>query len=228
MPLSPEQEAEVIGRLPLFAGVPDIVIERLLMRRHPTAHREGEVIFQEGDPAGQFYIVLAGVVKIIRGRRGGAEVLLDLLQTGDTIAECSFCASDFHTFSAEAVTDTRLIGIDVGVISACLVENSALASVLLRVQQRHVDMMMKQVEQMKLMTNAQRVALFMLRFADRSGERAAFRLPHEKALIAQLLGMSAESFSRVLARLKGLGVLVDGREITITSVHKLRQLVENR
>ncbi|MEJ1158957.1 Crp/Fnr family transcriptional regulator [Prosthecomicrobium sp. N25] len=226
MPSDAEADALLLGRLPLFRGVPDRVVERLLRRRHPVAYREGEVIFQEGDPASRLHVVLAGVVKIVRGRKDGREVLLDIVKCGETIAECAFCASEFHSFSAEAVTPCRLLGIDVDAISTCLREETAFGSVLLRVQQRHFELLMDQVEQMKLMTGAQRVGRFMLRHTEGGDGEVAFDLPYEKALIASLLGMNPETFSRVLAQLRKRGVRVEGRRVVIASVARLAQFVD--
>lgn len=216
-------DSQAVECLPLFHGMPGRVVERLFARRHASWYDEGEVIFQEGDPARRFFVVLEGTVKIVRGREDGAEVLLNLLGKGDTIAECAFCASDRHSFSAESVTRSRLLAIDVDAVSACLAEDPTVASVLLRMQQRHLDMMMDQLEQMKLMSAAQRVAAFMLRLARNAGGAARVRLPYEKSLIAKLLGMNPESFSRALAKLKEVGLIVDGREVAIASTERLRR-----
>lgn len=212
-----------VESFPLFRGMQERVIERLFARRHPSWYDEGEIIFQEGDPARRFFVVLEGTVKIVRGREDGAEVLLNLLGKGDTIAECAFCASDRHSFSAETVTRSRLLSIDVEAVSACLAEDPSVASVLLRMQQRHLEMMMDQLEQMKLMSAAQRVAVFMLRLARNASGGARVKLPYEKSLIAKLLGMNPESFSRALSKLKEVGLVVDGREVAIASIERLRR-----
>lgn len=223
MTIALTHDLQAVECLPLFQGMPGRIVERLFARRHPSWYDEGEIIFQEGDPAKRFFVVLEGTVKIVRGREDGAEVLINLLGKGDTIAECAFCASDRHSFSAETVTRSRLLGIEVDAVSACLAEDPSIASVLLRMQQRHLEMMMDQLEQMKLMSAAQRVAAFMLRLARTAVGGARVKLPYEKSLIAKLLGMNPESFSRALAKLKEVGLVVEGRDVTIASIERLRR-----
>jgi CRP-like cAMP-binding protein len=222
MTMTFDHDSSFVGSMPLFRGVPEPVLGRLLSHRQPSVYEEGEILFQEGDDARTFFIVLEGTVKILRNHADGSEALLNILGRGDTIAECAYCANDSYSFSAEAVSRVRVLGIEVETVSSCVSEDSAFAGVLLRMQQRHLEMMMDQLEQMKLMTAAQRVAMFIIRLA--KGMRGATRvsLPYEKALIAQLLGMNPESFSRALAKLRDVGAAVDGREIRIASVEKLR------
>lgn len=223
MTISTMHDFDLVGSMPLFRGVPGPVVDRLLARRHPTVYDGGEIIFQEGDPARTFFIVLDGTIKIVRGQEDGSETLLNILGRGDTIAECAYCAQDSYSFSAEAVTRARVLGIDVDTVSTCVAEEASFANVLIRLQQRHLEMLMDQLEQMKLMTAAQRVAMFILRLA--KGKRAGkvdVTLPYEKALIAQLLGMNPESFSRALAKLRDFGTAVEGRNVAIASVERLR------
>lgn len=215
-------EADVVGSAPLFRDVSASLADRLFSRRHASVFDEGEIIFQEGDPARSLMIVLEGTVKLVRVSEDGTETLLGLLGRGDTIAECALCARDRHNFSAEAVTRARILGIDAETVSACLSEESGFAGLLLRLQRRHLDTLMEQLEQMKRMTAAQRVGAFVMRQTrDRHGP-ARVTLPYEKSLIARLLGMNPESFSRALAKLRDVGMTVEGRVVSIAAVEKLR------
>ena len=53
-------------------------------------------------------------------------------------------------------------------------------------------------------------------------------LPYEKALIAARLGMKPESFSRAMARLRGLGVYVEGEQVAISDVERLAAYARKR
>ncbi|MEJ1157605.1 Crp/Fnr family transcriptional regulator [Prosthecomicrobium sp. N25] len=217
-----DHDATLAGSIPLFRGLPDPVVGRLLAHRLPRTYDDGEILFQEGDDAKSFFILLEGTVKILRNRADGSETLLNILGAGDTIGECAYCAGGTYSFSAEAVGRVRVLAIATETVSSCVAEDAGFASVLLRLQQRHLETMMDQLEQMKLLTAAQRVAVFILRLAKGLRGAATVSLPYEKALIAQLLGMNPESFSRALAKLREVGATVDGRDIRIASVERLR------
>lgn len=220
--LAPDLDAAA----PIFAGLTPPLAERLLARRHAATYDEGEILFQEGDPACRMFVLLDGTVKLVRTREDGSETLLGILERGDTIVECAYCARDRHSFSAEAVTRTRVLAIEAETVSALIAEEASFAATLMRLQRRHLDDAMDQLEQLKRMTAAQRVGAFVLRLTKQKSGPATVTLPHEKSLIAGLLGMNPESFSRALAKLRDIGMTVEGRSVRLVAVERLRRYCE--
>jgi len=222
MAYAAHDDKQFVCTMPVFRGVAPGLLARVWDRRLPAVFEPGTVLFQQGDPAAHLYIMLEGTVKVVRSQEDGSEALISILGRGDTIAECAYCAHETYTFSAEAVTRARLLPVGVDTIADCVARDPGFALVLLRLQQRNLELLVDQVEQMKLKTAAQRVALFILRQRRGQTGTAVVELPYEKALIAQLLGMNPESFSRALAKLRELGVAVEGRSIRIGSVARLQ------
>jgi hypothetical protein len=72
----------------------------------------------------------------------------------------------------------------------------------------------------------QRIAGFLLDQVKNTSGPATVALPYEKSLIANRLGMQPESFSRALARLRGLGVTVERESVHIRDVGKLAEFTE--
>lgn len=56
--------------------------------------------------------------------------------------------------------------------------------------------------------------------------KRTFTLPHEKRLLASLLGMTPENLSRAFATLTGYGVVVNGPEVTIARPVVLERLAK--
>ena len=52
---------------------------------------------------------------------------------------------------------------------------------------------------------------------------ASFMLPVEKSLVARRLGIQPETFSRALAKLRPLGVEVQGAVVSISDIDALRE-----
>jgi CRP/FNR family transcriptional regulator, dissimilatory nitrate respiration regulator len=52
---------------------------------------------------------------------------------------------------------------------------------------------------------------------------ASFMLPVEKSLVARRLGIQPETFSRALAKLKPVGVEVQGAVVSIADIDALRE-----
>ncbi|MFT6791811.1 MAG: CRP-like cAMP-binding protein [Cellvibrionaceae bacterium] len=77
-------------------------------------------------------------------------------------------------------------------------------------------------EHLAQMTSAQRVGCFLLRLcADQQQGCRGLQFPYEKVLVAGKLGMTAETFSRSLSKLSGLGVEVKN---SVVIIHKVGQL----
>ncbi len=74
----------------------------------------------------------------------------------------------------------------------------------------------------RLQTAQRRLASYLLSLAAGLKGAAVVQLPYEKHLLASLLGMTPENFSRALGRLSDYGVSVRGADVSIGKVERLR------
>ena len=74
----------------------------------------------------------------------------------------------------------------------------------------------------RLQSTQRRLAGYLLSLVPRRSGRARVQLPYEKHLLASLLGMTPENFSRALGRLSDYGVSVQGPDVDIDRVERLR------
>ena len=77
---------------------------------------------------------------------------------------------------------------------------------------------------LKLRNSRERVAAYIYRQSRLAGNAASFVLPVEKRLLASLLGMTPENFSRALKSLQPDGVAMDGMRIIITNAKSLEAI----
>ena len=73
---------DLLGRMPVFAGLADEARGALAERLTRRPERRGSVVFAEGEPGDRVYIILNGKVKISRRSRDGRENLLAVLGPG--------------------------------------------------------------------------------------------------------------------------------------------------
>ena len=79
-------------------------------------------------------------------------------------------------------------------------------------------------EHMILMSAPQRVGCLLLQLSSGMiSQGGTFTFPYDKSLAAQRLGMTPETFSRALSKLKPVGVSVNGPEIRVESFHCLAE-----
>jgi len=181
--------------VPAGAHALDGVIE--LMGASMSFRRNVE-IYGEQEPTDYFYKVVKGAVRtykvLIDGRRqiGAFHLPGEVfgLETGEE-----------HIFSAEAIVDTKILVVKRSVMIALAARDSEVAHQLwtltgceLQRVQRHLLLLSK--------TASERVASFLLEMAERIHGSDGMRLPMSRQDIADYLGLTIETVSRMLTRLE--------------------------
>lgn len=218
---------QIIRSTPLFGAMAQDVALSLVGNQAVRVYEKGSLLFQQGEPATAFFVVLDGWVKIYRITPDGNEAVVGVFRRGETFAEAAIFLGGRYPVSAEVVTNARLLSVDGETLRRRIREQPDLALSMLASSSYHLKALVEQIEQIKLLTAPQRLADFLVRLCPvREGE-CTIELPYEKALIASRLGMKPESLSRALAKLRPLGVSVDRDEVSIVDVKLLIRFVES-
>lgn len=218
---------KIVRSTPLLGAVSQEVAQSLVGNQPVSVFRKGETLFQQGEAADAFFVVLGGWVKLYRVTSDGNEAVVGVYRRGETFAEAVMFLGGRYPVSAEVVTDARLIRVDGQVLRRRIMEEPELALSMLASASYHLKALVEQIEHIKLLSAPQRVAEFLLRLSPVSEGETAIELPYEKALIANRLGMKPESLSRALAKLRPLGVSVDREHVSIVDVAVLAKFVES-
>lgn len=219
-------DKSILMRAPLFRAMGRDITQSIVQNRPPRQYARGELIFQQGDPADCFFVVIEGWVKLYREREGGEHVVVAIFTTAETFAEAVMFLGSSYPASAEAVSPARIITIDGTALRRAIVEKPQLAFDMLAATALHLRQLVEQIEQLKAQSAAQRIAGFFLDQVKTEVGAADIALPYEKALIANRLGMKPESFSRALSQLRRLGVSVERGSVHIKDVQRLAAFTE--
>jgi CRP-like cAMP-binding protein len=218
----------LIRRLPLFAGVGDDQLTRLLASGTVRRYARNAVLFIEGEPATRFFIVLEGWIQLFREAPDGQHSTIGVFGEGESVAEAAILEESSYPVSCSVVSPTRLLVMPGKDFLRHLCHNPKLALNLLASMNRHLRRLVRQVEQLTNRSSAERLADFLLRLCPPGAERAEFELPLDKVLVAARLGMQPETLSRSLARLREAGVETSGSKIIVSDVSRLQRLAEQR
>lgn len=102
---------EVLGRVPLFQGLPRADLERIAGLAKGRTLRQGEFLFREGDRGDRCYIVASGTIEVLRERPLGDHERLAVKRSGEALGEMSLLDDAPRSASVRAVEDTRLLSI---------------------------------------------------------------------------------------------------------------------
>lgn len=106
-----EHVVEVLGRVPLFQGLPRSDLERIAQLVTPREVNAGEFLFREGDPGDRFYIVFDGAMEILKERPLGDHERLAVKRGGEAFGEMALLNDAARSASVRAVEHTRLLAV---------------------------------------------------------------------------------------------------------------------
>jgi CRP/FNR family transcriptional regulator, nitrogen fixation regulation protein len=160
-------------------------------------------IYGENEPADYLYKIVSGTVRTYKVLVDGRRQIGAFHLPGDIFG---FETGDEHTFSAEAITDCKIIVIKRSAVMALAARDNdvarqmwALTARELRRLQEHSLVLIKSAEE--------RVAGFLLEMADRVPGGGAVELPMSRQDIADYLGLTIETVSRTLTQLQGAATI---------------------
>ncbi len=188
------------------------------------------VLFQQGDTARSCYRIVSGAVRLCKIMADGRRYVVDFLLPGDLIG---LEAGDIHAFTAEAIVDTELTRYARPQLRLALEGDARAGRRLLDLTMQSLAAAQDQLLLLGRMNALERVATFLLQFKRRLGAHLMAQpivpLAMTRADIADHLGLTLETVSRMLAELKRRGIieLPHPQEIHIRDRAALAALVGN-
>lgn len=222
----PNGDKATLRRVPILSGLADTGLDRVMAFSTTWSVESGTVLFQEGEPADRFFVVLEGWVKVYRMAADGTETVIMMFTCGESVAQAAIFDDLGYPASGEAVGQTRLMVIPSAPFLGAVSSDERFARSVLSGMSRRLRDLVSEIEQAKCRSSCHRVAEFILRICPVDEGGAFIRLPFNKGSLASRLGMTQATLSRGLARLRDVGVTTSGREIAILDVTALRRFCD--
>lgn len=226
------------GACPECAGRPDLICGNLgdvaraglhRIRRRRTVVR-GETISRAGDEGTVCATVLSGMFKLSALTIGGREQIVGLLYPTDFVGRPYASRSEY---TVTALSDAELCLLPMAAFEGALALHGALSQALLHHTLESLDRARRHMVLLGRPSAEERVAGFLLEMATRLGTcrasgdyPATFELPLSRRTIADVLGLSIETVSRQMSRLRGAGVIAlpGGRAVTLLKRTELMRI----
>ena len=222
--------AQTIQKTPLFQGMKPPLIQELVAHCRQKSYTKGQQLFEAGDKADSFFIIMTGWVKLFRVSREGEEAVIHVFGPGESFAEAAvFRDQRSYPVNAQATTDITLIEVPRSFFIQKIEEDSNFALRILASISSRQHYLVGQLEQVTTRTAPQRIGAFLLRFCQKTNAKDGtmiVELPYDKSLISTRLSIKPETFSRALAKLEPYGVTLEGREIRINDSYELAKFCD--
>ena len=177
----------------------------------PMSFPRDAEIYRESNPANYLYKVISGTVRTFKALSNGRRQIRAFYLPGDIFGVET---GEKHAFSAEAITDAKLVVIERKVVVALAARDSR----ELRHTQDHVLLLIQSAQE--------RVAGFLLEMANRVPAGNEIELPMPRQDIADYLGLTIETVSRMMTHLeKGAAIaLPTSRRVVLRSRSTLNRI----
>jgi len=163
----------------------------------------GQPLFHEGDPASLVFTLTKGSLKLYKLLPDGRRQVTGFMYPGDFLG---ISIDDEHAFTAEALEQSVLCAFSRPRFDDFTEDNAEMERELYRLAAHELAAAQQQMVLLGRKTAAERFATFLLMLAERAeriGAAARFvDLPMSRSDIADYLGLTKETVSRVLAQLK--------------------------
>lgn len=195
-----------------------------LFHRFGKEFPRGTVLFREGDPGTEMYVVHRGQVRISFDV-GGRETVLSTLGPGEFFGEMAILSGRPRSATATCVEDAKLVVVDGRTFEAMLRSNGEIAARMVRKLADRLEQANDRIENLLLPEPTMRVAHFLATLAER--EPKGLRLPVSAEELPGRLALDARVVREILDRLARMRVVIpleDG--VAVPDPARLRQFLE--
>jgi len=217
---------DILGKLPMFRYVAPAHLHRLA--RHARLRRAAKdtLLYQRGDPATGCFALVYGLVKLSLHAPDGTEKVLRLVGPGESFAESVMFHEQPQPVNALVLADSQLVFLPAPALFDLLDHDRSFVRALLGSLSQRIHMLIADIESYSLSSGTQRIAAFLHSLTDPTDPAPArVRLPANKTVIASRLGITKETFSRLLHELSTQGLIeVCQREIVLHDPQRLAEL----
>ena len=178
-------------------------------------------IFQEGDKAGEIFEVEEGLIMLSRLLFDGRRQIVEILGKGDLFG---ISYDDCHDTTAEALGAAIITAFD----RKSAEQDPAMQRMMANATRKQLQKAHEHVVTLGRKTAQEKVASYLMRIMAASGNKRELCLPMTRLEIADFLGLTIETVSRVISSFKRSGMITDlcGEKLRIADVDALEDLAQ--
>lgn len=221
----------VVKVLPLFNRMSDEDLDKLLA--HATSRRvpQGECVFEQGQPAVSFYLLLHGRLKVTQVTEDGQQIIVRVVHPGDLFGFAKALQRSDYPGTAIAAAESLTLGWPTDLWPNFVEHNPRLAVTAMQTIGQRLEEAHTRIREMSTQEVERRVAHVVLRLARKAGrkEENGIRIdfPISRQDIAEMTGTTLHTVSRILSAWEGRGLVEGGRQkLLVKNVGGLSELAE--
>src|SRR5499426_156920 len=226
-------DRSLIANLPLFSGFGAEALDDILREARAVRYPKTTAVFQQGDAADSFFVLLHGHLRVTKITPDGQQVVVRYVVPGEVFGVAMAMGWKAYPATCTAVEDSVTLVWPTAAWPQLVARHPELARNTMqtvggRLQEAHtriVEMSTEQVER--------RIAHALLRLAKQAGRRiehgVEIDFPISRQDVAEMTGTTLHTVSRILSAWEQQGLVEGGRQrIVLREPHKLFRIAEGQ
>ncbi len=206
LPSTLEARTQALRENRYLKGLDSEALKILADNTHLLSYVSEENILLEGQPGPGLFIIESGRVKIFKGSPSGREMIINVLEEGDSFNEVPVFDQGENPANVEAVMDTRLWLIEAGALESLIGDHPLAARQIIINLSQNLRMLVAKVAELSFYTVTARLARLLqdLPETQLAGSGQA-RLTQDE--LAARVGTVREVVARSLKELENIGAI---------------------
>jgi CRP-like cAMP-binding protein len=217
-----------LRRVSLFADLSEDDLKKVARLVRSRQYSKHEVIFHANDAGNALFILKSGMVKISMMDQEAHEVILKLLYPDDFFGEMALLDGQHRSATVTAVERSESLVLEREAFLDILHQQPELLLAMLLTVCRRLRQTDEKIRSLMFADAYGKVAETLLRLSNEKGEKGGdgicIRLPFSSKELANLVGITRQTLSRVMREYQRAGVLrITGRQILIMDEARLQR-----
>lgn len=220
-----ESDLARVRSLPLFASASEDSFRQLTAGAFLQRFPAGTTLLTEGDQVDFLYVLLDGLAEL-QGTWNDKETTLAVLRPVSTFILAAVVLEADALMTARTIERSDILMLSGESLRRAMQTDPQFCFAVSQELAGCYRGLVRTVKNQKLRGGVERLANYLVAEQARQGGGQTLVLPHEKRVLASLLGMTPENLSRAFATLADYGVSVQGPEVSLNRPVVLERLAK--
>ncbi|MCP8896180.1 Crp/Fnr family transcriptional regulator [Shinella daejeonensis] len=222
-------DRELVDALPIFHGLDASALDKLLAHASQRSHAKGDTVFQQGEEATHFYVLLRGRLKVQQVTADGQQFIVRVVNPGDLFGFAMALGRTQYPGTPIAAVDSVTLAWPMGMMNDILQHNPTFAINTMQMIGQRLDAAHDRLREMSTQEVEGRVAHAVIRLAQEAGVKSGSEIridfPISRQDIAEMTGTTLHTVSRIISHWETKGLVKGGRQLlVIADLAGLRRL----
>lgn len=214
-------DLSILARAEIFSGLPSASLDEVRSRSFRRRFGAGDVVFRQGDPASNIFVVVMGQLRVAQATAEGQQVIIRYIGPGDLAGYAVLSADETYPGTVLAVEDTHAMGWTAASMRQLMEAYPRISTNALSIVAGRYRELQERLRQQATENVERRIAHAILRLAGQGGRSTSqgieIAFPVSRQDLAEMAATTLHTVSRTMSGWEERGVVQNRRRRVIVA-----------